>query len=143
MLVRIFKRAAAVNKGGLKITPVLQVIVLIIQKAFQLFSLPSSLTYSIHLFQKLQVRLTLPPTTMKFSLSFAAVTLVAPAALAASLPACSSTSTLPCSCPSSTTYGQSVTFAVIGATATDVKALISDCPSTKIKFFPKRNCDSV
>ena len=80
---------------------------------------------------------------MKFSPSFATASLLAPAALAVSLPACSSTSILPCSCPSGTTYGQSVTFAVIGATATDIKALISDCPSTNIRFFPGENYEKV
>lgn len=66
---------------------------------------------------------------MKLSAPFTTFALLAPTALAASLPACSGTSTTPCNCPAGTTYAQSVTFAVIGAAATDVKALISDCSS--------------
>ncbi|CAD6589383.1 MAG: hypothetical protein ASARMPRED_004020 [Alectoria sarmentosa] len=65
---------------------------------------------------------------MKLSAPLVKLALLAPAALAASLPACSSTSITPCSCPSGTSYEESVTFAVIGAAATDVMALTSDCP---------------
>ena len=71
------------------------------------------------------------PFTMKLSTSFGTLAVLVPAALAASLPKCSSTSTTPCTCPSGTQYEQSVTFAVIGAAAKDVKALTSDCLSTK------------
>lgn len=66
---------------------------------------------------------------MKFSTSLSTFGLLAPAALAApaARPAvCSSTSITPCTCPNGTSYQQSVTFAVIGAAATDVFALISD-----------------
>jgi len=66
---------------------------------------------------------------MKLSAPLSTLALLAPAALAESLPECSSTSTTPCSCPYGTSYEQSVTFAVIGAAATDVMALISDCSS--------------
>lgn len=68
--------------------------------------------------------------TMKLSALLTAFALLAPAVFAAPLPACSTTSTTPCSCPSGTAYEQSVTFAVIGASAADVKNLTSDCPST-------------
>lgn len=47
----------------------------------------------------------------------------------ATLPACSSTSVTPCSCPNGTDYWQSATLTVIGAAASDVKALIDDCKS--------------
>jgi len=64
---------------------------------------------------------------MKLSASLTTLTLVAPAALAQTLPACSTNSVTPCSCPSGTAYEQSVTFAVIGAAAADVMAVTSDC----------------
>ncbi|KAL8921866.1 MAG: hypothetical protein Q9172_003799 [Xanthocarpia lactea] len=44
----------------------------------------------------------------------------------ASLPACSTNSGTPCSCPPGSEYAESVTFTVIGAAAEDVTALTSD-----------------
>ena len=64
---------------------------------------------------------------MKLLAPLAIFALLAPAASSTSLPACSTNSITPCSCPNGTSYAQSVTFAVIGAAAADVKALISDC----------------
>ena len=66
---------------------------------------------------------------MKLSTPFCTFAILVPAALAASLQKCSSTSTTPCACPPGTEYEESVTFVVIGAAATDVKAQISDCLS--------------
>ncbi|MCJ1425367.1 hypothetical protein MMC29_003266 [Sticta canariensis] len=66
---------------------------------------------------------------MKLSAPLTTLALVASTALAApaaSLPACSSTSITPCSCPSGTSYEESATFAVIGAKAADFKAVTSD-----------------
>lgn len=67
---------------------------------------------------------------MKLPALLTALAVVPPAALATSFPACSSTSVTPCSCPAGTAYEQSVTFAVIGAKATDVETLISGCSSS-------------
>ena len=80
---------------------------------------------------------------MKLPALLTALVLVAPAALATSLPPCSSTSVTPCSCPAGTAYEQSVTFAVIGAKATDVEAVISGCSSnpeaaSKINVMPNK-----
>lgn len=63
------------------------------------------------------------------SISFA--TILAIGAQANSLPACSDKSITPCSCPAGTDYSQSVTFAVIGAAAKDVRALIADCKAAR------------
>ncbi|KAL8687718.1 MAG: hypothetical protein Q9218_006190 [Villophora microphyllina] len=64
---------------------------------------------------------------MKLSAVFATLA-IATAAIAApaNLPACSTNSGTPCSCPSGSEYAESVTFAVIGAAAKDVTALTSD-----------------
>lgn len=59
-----------------------------------------------------------------FLLVFAFLAFLKPAC---SLPACSSTSGSPCSCPTGTTNQESATFAVIGATATDVQNLLGSC----------------
>ena len=69
---------------------------------------------------------------MRFSIRLIDLALLASAALGAALPACSSNSPTPCSCPSGTSYEQSVTFAVIGATAVDVQTLTADCQCLKI-----------
>lgn len=70
---------------------------------------------------------------MKLSLPLGALgtlALLAPAAYAEahaeSLPKCSTNSITPCACPNGTQYSQSVTFAVIGAAAADIKVLTSD-----------------
>ena len=56
-----------------------------------------------------------------------ASTLLVPEVIAATLPICSTNSRLPCQCPKDTAYDQAVTITVIGAAASDVTALISDC----------------
>ncbi|KAL2046767.1 hypothetical protein ABVK25_011555 [Lepraria finkii] len=113
--------------GGLRITPVLQSILVISNMPSTLLPFSSKLLdIQDPLYLNSHHLSLLLPIAMKLSAPFAAVTLLAPVALAASLPACSSTSTTPCGCPSDTSYEQSVTFAVIGAAATDVKTLISD-----------------
>lgn len=71
-----------------------------------------------------------PLTTILALLASAATML----ALATPLQACSSTSITPCGCPDGTEYAQSVTFATIGAKATDVRALIGDCSSSDISL---------
>lgn len=64
---------------------------------------------------------------MRLSTRLTTFAILAPAALAAALPKCSTNSSLPCHCPHGTAYEQAVTFTVIGAAAKDVTALISDC----------------
>ena len=48
-------------------------------------------------------------------------------AVASPHPKCSSTSVTPCSCPLGTQYQQEVTFGVIGASASEVRAVTLDC----------------
>jgi len=67
---------------------------------------------------------------MKLSTPFTAFALLVPAAFAVLLPACSTDSVTPCSCPNGTTYAQSATFAVVGASAKDFMAVTSDCSFT-------------
>lgn len=68
-------------------------------------------------------------TTMRPFVSFTALALLASATSATRLSDCSTNSTTPCGCPAGTAYAESVTFATIGAKATDVKALIGSCSS--------------
>ena len=76
-------------------------------------------------------------TTMRLIVALTTLTLLGSAAFATPLPACSTTSKTPCGCPGGTSYEESVTFATIGAKATDVKALIGDCTSpTCFLFWP-------
>lgn len=63
---------------------------------------------------------------MKLLAALTTLSLVVPAALAASPLACSSTSVTPCVCPNGNTYDVSVTFAIIDAKAIDVKNVIAD-----------------
>lgn len=50
----------------------------------------------------------------------------APQAASAALPPCSGKK-VPCACPSGSTFANSTTYAVVGASATDVTAITSDC----------------
>jgi len=64
--------------------------------------------------------------TMKFSSALTAIALLASGITAASVPACSASSPLPCRCPDGTDYAESITTMVIGANAKDVEATIND-----------------
>lgn len=101
---------------------------------------PRTLATILLPFCSLDLTLRISQFAMKFSAQFTTIlALMAPGAFATALPPCSTTSITPCSCPSGTAYQESVTFAVIGAAAIEVKNLISDCPSKyKVSLFSNR-----
>lgn len=69
---------------------------------------------------------------MKLPIPSLVLAFLARCTLSEASPACSGNSDTPCSCPDGTTYRESVTFAVIGASGTNVKNLISHCLSSPL-----------
>lgn len=139
MFFLIFTYAALLTLG-LRVTPVLQSALVILSIAqsikdafhsiFLLFQTPWCIVRLLSQYHRV-------PLLLRIAMKLSAFALLAPVVLAAPFPICSSTSITPCSCPSGSSYAQSVTFAVIGAAATDVEALISDCLSIRHAVSPR------